>query len=237
LAEAASVAVAPAKIIPSEVQPQENRITADFGLELLLDKKNKVIQTNIKHIQSQKKRSWEGWQNETLNQFLSEVAGVALPAPKPTPGILHIKGDETEPKPEILTQSLVAAEEKVPSAATANHPQTVVLLYGEVKLSNHFLPKNQGFVLNLLLENKHEATLKYHAVVYVKQIVGETSKAGETRGIINGLGKPEIQVQCKALKPGIYRLEVLVSATSASAKGETIPGYRAILEGGLLEVS
>lgn len=75
----------------TSVAEENGQHYATFRLELLLDLRNEVRRTRVKHVQSGNEESWAGWAAERLLRFVGENAGLQ---PSPTADEVASKGQE-----------------------------------------------------------------------------------------------------------------------------------------------
>jgi len=207
-------------------QPSESQHYATFTIQLLLDAKNEVRRTRVKHIQSGEESTWAGWEEQPLVRFLVQHAGLRLPdgesvspetLPVPEPGI-----------PVELTGELQMAE-LVALAKDTGSPWHVF---------SHGEPLNLRLAIDATeVMTTAEAPLACTALIYAKCLGnGPEQKVGEARATVTPAEVLALNVEGIPLDPGTYRLKANIELSAPLAGATPPPSLQAFLDGSLLQI-
>lgn len=231
---------------------------ATFTIELLLSEDNETLQSELVHIQSRSKESWDGWQAARLLDFMVQQAGIKLPPVESAPTVANVAesikgtGEASAIAPlvaeELETVSPVIEEEIVstsPPTATTESATVLRLREMEILLAGTDNPRSilrsdQPFEVRLTLDVSDvlapdETPLNYRATVYGKRLGSRMRQTvGEAQGIILPTDNVTLNVKSIPLPPGTYRLEADVNLTTMESP--QCPDLKALLRGNLLQV-
>jgi hypothetical protein len=199
---------------------QESQRYAGFTLELLLDRDNDVRRTKIKHVQTQKKESWAGWDGERMLAFIS--ANSPIRQKSHPEGILSVQ----ENLPDAV-QGEFSREEKKPEQLLSGYDLGGDVHLSEVRLNveglqeaSRLIPSDEALSVSLVLDLKEASKLQgvilpYSAMVFARKF-GDAAiqEIGRAEGAIKLQDQVTIGVACMALSEGIYYIDATVMFSS-----------------------
>ena len=222
--------------------PQGQQHYAVFTLELLLDEENSVRRTKVMHVQSQKEKTWAGWDGDQLLGFFIEQASLPFPSARIEVVTTFQAGANSESTQ--ASQLVVKPQRQITPSGTTGRIHLLNLELHPIahEGSKHSIRGDQPFNLRLTLDltevkNPANTPVRYSAVIYARGMGSyQRQVVGSSEGLILPANRIDIDVQSAGLACGVYRMDAIVLLSPPDQEPKPGSGPLAMIEGGLFQV-
>ena len=214
---------------PEAIPNNHRQHYALFTVKFLLEKNNQVRRTQVENIQTSKKATWAGWDDDLLRRFFIENGSINLLTIE-KPGFEANKTFDSSP--HSIKENIRPQEQNIYGLPEIIDFQLAAS--GDNKIKNLY-QANNPFIVNILLDMKNVEVPPLETLDYEASLFAEISKerrlVGKEVGTISTKNTCEIQIPCNPLPPGFYDLEALIALSLASQPKRLQHQLYAITEG------
>lgn len=218
----------------SKTSRESQQHYATFAVELLLSKDNTVRRTRVTYIQSKHEKSWAGWIEFNLVNFINECTGLNLPLREeslPPARNSEVSSRERIPKSKIRydLDGVLRVGELITTSIDSDLPQLLVRA-------------NEAFRVHFLLDltevkSSPSTFLNCKVTIWAKKLgIGARQIIGERQSTFMLVDKVPFVVESTIPSQGTFRLEAVATLSPASTSSSPNSMIRAWQEGRLLRV-